>query len=114
MVAARTGSIVNIGSLYASVTPDARFYDHLSMTPPFLKPPGYGASKAALVNLGRYFAVHWAHHGVRVNTLSPGGVEGGQDDEFRAKFEGRVPRAEWPARLTSPALLSWLLMPPRT
>ena len=41
------GSIVNIGSLYASVSPDPRFYDHLPADPPFLKPPAYGASKAA-------------------------------------------------------------------
>jgi len=85
------GSIINIGSLYASVSPDARFYDHLRADPPFLKPPGYGASKAALVNLTRYFATHWGSWGVRVNALSPGGVEGGQDPEFKRKFMARVP-----------------------
>jgi NAD(P)-dependent dehydrogenase (short-subunit alcohol dehydrogenase family) len=91
MVQAGRGSIINIGSLYASVSPDAHFYDHLPSDPPFLKPPAYGASKAALVNLTRYFAAHWGPHGVRVNALSPGGVEGGQDPEFRRKFIARVP-----------------------
>ena len=85
------GSIINIGSLYASVSPDARFYDHLPADPPFLKPPAYGASKAALVNLTRYLATHWGPKGVRVNALSPGGVEGGQDDQFKRKFTSRVP-----------------------
>jgi NAD(P)-dependent dehydrogenase (short-subunit alcohol dehydrogenase family) len=85
------GSIINIGSLYASVSPDARFYEHLPADPPFLKPPAYGASKAALVNLTRYFATHWGPHGVRINALSPGGVEGGQDDGFKRKFTSRVP-----------------------
>ena len=33
------GAIVNIGSLYASVSPDPRLYDHLAADPPFLKPP---------------------------------------------------------------------------
>jgi len=91
MVKAGRGSIINIGSLYAGVSPDARFYDHLSGELPFLKPPAYGASKAAVVNLTRYLATHWAPHGVRVNTLSPGGVLGGQDDEFKRKFCNRVP-----------------------
>ncbi len=91
MVRAGRGSIVNITSLYASVSPDARFYDHLPADPPFLKPPAYGASKAALVNLTRYLAAHWGPSGIRVNALSPGGVEGGQDPEFRRKFTGRVP-----------------------
>jgi NAD(P)-dependent dehydrogenase (short-subunit alcohol dehydrogenase family) len=91
MVEARRGSIINIGSLYASVSPDARFYEHLPADPPFLKPPAYGASKAGLLNLTRYLATHWGPSGVRVNALSPGGVEGGQDPEFKRKFVARVP-----------------------
>ena len=47
MAARGGGSIVNIGSLYASVSPDQRFYDHLAGNAPFLKSPAYGASKAA-------------------------------------------------------------------
>lgn len=85
------GSVINIGSLYAGVSPDARYYEHLQTDPPFLKPPAYGASKAALVNLTRYFATHWGPYGVRVNALSPGGVEGGQDEQFKHKFTSRVP-----------------------
>ena len=34
---------------------------------------------------------HWAGAGVRVNTLSPGGVLAGQDEQFKAKFCSRVP-----------------------
>ncbi|MFC1875770.1 SDR family oxidoreductase [Thermodesulfobacteriota bacterium] len=91
MVHAGRGSIINIGSLYAGVSPDERFYNHIPGDTPFLKPPAYGASKAAVVNLTRYLATHWAPHGVRVNTLSPGGVLGGQDEEFKHKFCNRVP-----------------------
>lgn len=91
MVKAKKGSIINIGSLYGSVSPDPRFYEHLDCDPPFLKPPAYGASKAALANLTRYLATHWGPMGVRVNTLSPGGVLGGQDEEFNSKFSDRVP-----------------------
>jgi NAD(P)-dependent dehydrogenase (short-subunit alcohol dehydrogenase family) len=91
MVGLGRGSIINIGSLYASVSPDARAYDHLPSDPPFVKPPPYGASKAALVNLTRYLSTHWGPSGVRVNALSPGGVEGGQDEAFKRKFVARVP-----------------------
>ena len=91
MVKAARGSIINIGSLYASVSPDERFYNHIQSDPPFLKPPAYGASKAAVVNLTRYLATLWAPHGVRVNALSPGGVLGDQDAEFKRKFCSRVP-----------------------
>jgi NAD(P)-dependent dehydrogenase (short-subunit alcohol dehydrogenase family) len=91
MAEAGRGSIVNIGSLYGSVSPDQRFYDHFPGEPPFLKSPAYGASKAAVANLTRFFATLWGPRGVRVNTLSPGGVLGGQDAEFRRKYTDRVP-----------------------
>jgi NAD(P)-dependent dehydrogenase (short-subunit alcohol dehydrogenase family) len=91
MAKAGRGSIINIGSLYASVAPDSRFYNHIKCDPPFLKPPAYGASKAAVVNLTRYLATLWASCGVRVNALSPGGVSGDQDPDFRRKFCERVP-----------------------
>jgi len=85
------GAIVNIGSIYATVAAEPRFYDHLGLDPPFLKPAAYGASKAGLINLTRYFARLWGPHGVRVNALSPGGVVGGQDPEFVRKYCERVP-----------------------
>jgi NAD(P)-dependent dehydrogenase (short-subunit alcohol dehydrogenase family) len=98
------GSIVNIGSLYASIAPDPSFYAHLD--PPFSKPAAYGASKAGVVNLTRYFARLWGPHGVRVNALSPGGLGGGQDEEFRRKYCSRVPlgRMAEPEDLRGPLL----------
>ena len=91
MAEAGHGSIVNIGSLYATIAPDPGLYDHMDADPPFLKPPAYGASKAAVVNLTRYFARLWGPRGVRVNALSPGGVRADQDEEFVSKYCARVP-----------------------
>lgn len=104
MVRAGHGSIINIGSVYATVAPDHRLYDHIPVNPPFLKPPAYGASKAAVVNLTRYFATLWGPYGVRVNVLSPGGVQGGQDEEFRRKYCTKVPlgRMAFPEDLVGP------------
>ena len=88
MAAAGRGSIVNIGSLYASVAPEPGFYDHM---PGFVKPAAYSASKAGVVQLTRYFARLWGPRGVRVNALSPGGVRAQQDDDFLRKYCARVP-----------------------
>src|SRR5665213_1287648 len=95
------GSIVNIGSLYASISPDPAFYDHI---PGFLKPPAYGASKAGVVQLTKWLARHLAP--VRVNVLSPGGVLDNQDGEFLRKYTARVPlgRMALPEDLTGPLL----------
>jgi NAD(P)-dependent dehydrogenase (short-subunit alcohol dehydrogenase family) len=104
MCDARRGSIVNVGSLYASIAPIPALYDHLD--PPFTKPAAYGASKAAVVNLTRYFARLWGPYGVRVNALSPGGVRGAQDAEFVRKYCERVPlgRMAEPDDLVGPLL----------
>jgi NAD(P)-dependent dehydrogenase (short-subunit alcohol dehydrogenase family) len=92
MTKARRGSIVLIGSQYATISPRPQTYDHLSTDGhPFVKNPAYGASKAAVASLARYFAAHWGRHGIRVNALSPGGVQSGQDPEFQRKFTAEVP-----------------------
>lgn len=89
MARAGRGAIIVIGSMYATVAPDPYLYDHL--TPPFVKPPAYGASKAAAVQMATQFAGLWGEYGVRVNSLSPGGVAGAQDSEFKSKYCGRTP-----------------------
>jgi NAD(P)-dependent dehydrogenase (short-subunit alcohol dehydrogenase family) len=106
MVRRRRGSIINIGSLYGIVAPDPRLYAHLESDPPFLKPPAYGMSKAGVGALTRYLAALWGRHGVRVNTLSPGGVLGNQDPLFQQKFTDRVPmgRMATAEDLTGPLL----------
>jgi NAD(P)-dependent dehydrogenase (short-subunit alcohol dehydrogenase family) len=37
--------------------------------------PGYGAAKAAIVQVTKTLAVSWARHGIRVNAVAPGVVE---------------------------------------
>jgi NAD(P)-dependent dehydrogenase (short-subunit alcohol dehydrogenase family) len=98
------GSIVNIGSLYASIAPDPKLYDHMPVDPPFLKPAAYGASKAGVLSLTRYFARLLGTAGVRVNAISPGGVRGGQDEQFLEKYCARVPLGRMAERddLTGP------------
>ena len=104
MARAGRGSIINIGSLYATVAPEPGFYDHLELDPPFLKPPAYGASKAGVINLTRYLARLWGPKGVRVNALSPVGLREGRipsscESTRRARPSGGSPsRPSWRAR----------------
>lgn len=87
------GSIVNISSIYGVVSPDQRLYEYrLEQTgKPFYKPPAYSASKSAILNLTRYLATYWAEKGVRVNTLTLGGVFNKQDDMFLKAYRDKVP-----------------------
>jgi gluconate 5-dehydrogenase len=68
MKAAGSGSIVNISTMYALVAPSPALYEGTN----FLNPPGYSASKAALLAFTRYIASFWGPHGIRANAILPG------------------------------------------
>lgn len=91
MAKLKKGSIINIASHYGLVSPDPHLYDHIKTDPPFIKPPMYGPSKAALIQLTRYMSVLWGKYNVRINSISPGGVFNNQDRRFVRKYIARVP-----------------------
>jgi NAD(P)-dependent dehydrogenase (short-subunit alcohol dehydrogenase family) len=68
MVAAKSGSIINIATMYAVVAPSPQLYEGTT----FLNPPGYSASKGGLMSFTRYVASYWGPHGVRANAILPG------------------------------------------
>ncbi len=80
------GSIILLGSIYGVVAPDFRIYEGTAMA----MPAGYAASKGGVVQLTRYLAAALAPR-IRVNALSPGGVERGQPDIFRERYASRTP-----------------------
>lgn len=95
MVRQKRGVIVNISSTYGVVAPDQRIYGNSGQNSAVF----YAATKSAIINLTRYLASYWSEKGIRVNTLTPGGVEKGQDAEFiknysRKTMLGRMARKD--------------------
>ena len=84
------GSIINIGSLYGSVSPDSRIYVDL----PRKNSEVYGASKAGVVQMTKFFSTNLAERQIRVNCISPGGIlnsNSPQGIEFQKSYAFRTP-----------------------
>ena len=94
MKAQNSGSIINISSMYAVVSPDPALYAGKKM----FNPPAYSASKAALLAFPRYVASFYGEVGIRCNAILAGafphvGIESDSkvdDQEFVERLSNRA------------------------
>lgn len=87
------GVIVNVSSDLSLIAPDQRLYrvPGLPESEQPVKPVTYSVIKTGLLGLTRYLAGYWAEQGVRVNAISPGGVENGQSEDFQQRLSQLIP-----------------------
>ena len=83
------GKIINIGSIFGLISPDFNNYKKKDRK----SSETYGASKAAIIQLTKYFANYMSNYNVRVNCISPGGVENQKTQKisFIKRYSKKVP-----------------------
>lgn len=86
----KSGKIINIGSVYGVVSPNMDIYKKGDRKSSEI----YGASKAAIIHLTKYFANYFASYNVDVNCISPGGVYNdlSQSKKFQRRYIKNVPQ----------------------
>ena len=88
-----SGNILNISSDLSVISPNQNLYFNPLLSPEeqIVKPFTYSIIKTGLIGLTKYLATYWAPNGVRVNAISPGGIEFEQTEEFVAKISTLIP-----------------------
>jgi NAD(P)-dependent dehydrogenase (short-subunit alcohol dehydrogenase family) len=87
MLKQQSGSIINIASLYGVVSPNHKMYPGTGIS----QPAAYSVSKHGVIALTKYLATLWAEKGIRVNSLTPGGIWNGHDGLFLERFKNLNP-----------------------
>ncbi|NKB20041.1 MAG: SDR family oxidoreductase [Alphaproteobacteria bacterium] len=87
MKAGGGGSLVTVSSIYGIVAPDHRMYENQ----PFKSFASYSASKAGVIGLTKWLSTWWGRDGIRVNSVTPGGVFNDHNEEFSSAYGDRTP-----------------------
>jgi 3-oxoacyl-[acyl-carrier protein] reductase len=83
----KKGKIVNIGSIYGMVSSDPRIYGDSGRN----NSEVYSMTKAGVLMLTKYLAVHYAPFNIQINAISPGGVIREQSEDFLDNYNYRTP-----------------------
>jgi len=86
MMTQNSGNIINMASIYGFTAPRFGIYYGTSMTMPI----EYAVIKGGIINFTKYLASYLGKYNVRVNAISPGGIEDRQPASFIKKYSSHV------------------------
>ena len=99
-----SGSIIFLSSIYGVVGNDQRIYkgsnldslysnqENKNVDKQIYSHSVYSAVKGGIISLTRYLAAYWGDKNIRVNCVSPGGIDHiGESKKFVEKYSAKVP-----------------------
>ena len=98
-------AIVNLSSIYGLVAPNPALYADFSSE----SPVHYGVVKAALNHLTKELSIRMVGAGIRVNTVTFGGVRGRANKEFEARYNTMCPSGRMLDKHEIPGAVDFLL-----
>lgn len=86
----KKSSIINIASIYGLLAPNQKIYTDTARNSSEI----YGASKAGLIQLTKYFATRYAKDNLQINCIAPGGIYNSkvQGSGFIENYNNLVPQ----------------------
>lgn len=83
----KSGSIINVSSIYGMRGPKMNIYRESD----FETEPDYAYTKSGAIGFSKYLASYLAERNIRVNIVVLGGVENNQSYNFKKYYNDRVP-----------------------
>lgn len=96
MIRQKKGVIIFTGSTYGIVAPKFEIYEGTTMGASV----EYAAMKGGVINMTKFLASYLGQHGIRVNSISPGGVFDNHKDPFLSNYLSKVRLS--PRRMAKP------------
>lgn len=112
----KSGSIINISSIYGIVGNDQRIYEGSNLAEVYLgrkdlkqiySHPSYNAAKGGLIAFTKFLAAYYGEYNIRVNCVSPGGIDNSRENKtFLKRYSRKVPlgRKAMPHEINSAVL----------
>ena len=88
MIKKKSGIILNTSSTYGLNSPKHFIYGKSGINSPI----SYATTKAAIINFTKYLATYYSKYNIRINTISPGGIENkNQSKNFKTQYLKQTP-----------------------
>lgn len=79
----KNGNLINFSSIYGSIAPRFELYKNLKIFCPI----EYVATKAGIISITKYLAKLYKNKNIRINCISPGGIENRQPNIFIKRYQ---------------------------